>query len=72
MKITCNRRSWVVMHSLNDNSVPLSHPNHVKALQPQAQMCILDSWGHLIWIGKHAAEYDDALVHFLDKSSGGA
>ncbi|WP_246245884.1 alpha/beta fold hydrolase [Paenibacillus lemnae] len=58
----------LVMHSQNDSSVPLSHPNHVKALQPHSQICILDSWGHLIWIGKHAAEYDNALITFLSRN----
>ncbi|UVI29707.1 alpha/beta fold hydrolase [Paenibacillus spongiae] len=57
----------LIMHSQNDRSVSLSHPENVKALIPQSEMCILDSWGHLIWIGKHATEYDDALISFLSR-----
>lgn len=57
----------LIMHSKNDRTVPLSHAEYAKAYIPQAEQCILDSWGHLIWIGKHAVEYDDALVLFLKR-----
>ncbi|WP_274363537.1 alpha/beta fold hydrolase [Paenibacillus thermotolerans] len=57
----------LIMHSQYDSSVPLSHPENAKALIPRSETCILDSWGHLIWIGKHAAEYDHALISFLSR-----
>ncbi|USB35167.1 alpha/beta hydrolase [Paenibacillus sp. YPG26] len=57
----------LIMHSHNDRLVSLSHPSYAKARIPNSQMCILDSWGHLIWMGKHAAEYDDTLISFLDR-----
>ena len=59
----------LIIHSQNDNSVSLSHPENAKALIPQAEICILDSWGHLIWIGKHAADFDNALISFLSRQS---
>ncbi|MEK5059205.1 alpha/beta hydrolase [Paenibacillus sp. FSL H7-0326] len=59
----------LIMHSNHDSSVPISHPQTARELIPHSEMCILDSWGHLIWIGKHAAEYDDALISFLTRSS---
>jgi Predicted hydrolases or acyltransferases (alpha/beta hydrolase superfamily) len=57
----------LIMHSQNDGSVPLSHPEYVKKLIPNAEMLLLDSWGHLIWIGKHASEYDEGLISFLSR-----
>nr|WP_188996151.1 alpha/beta hydrolase [Paenibacillus nasutitermitis] len=57
----------LIMHSQNDSSVSLSHPNHAKTLLSKSEMCILDSWGHLIWIGKHAAEFDAALISFISR-----
>lgn len=57
----------LIMHSLNDSSVPLSHPENAKASIPHSEVCLLDSWGHLLWIGKHSAEYDHALVSFLSR-----
>lgn len=60
----------LIMHSQNDSSVPLSHPENAKALIPHSELCLLDSWGHLLWIGKHSAEYDQALVSFLSRQHG--
>ncbi|QYR19223.1 alpha/beta hydrolase [Paenibacillus sp. sptzw28] len=57
----------LIMHSQNDSAVPLSHLENAKALIPLSEVFILDSWGHLIWIGKHAAEYDNALISFLSR-----
>jgi pimeloyl-ACP methyl ester carboxylesterase len=55
----------LIIRSQNDSSVPLSHLENAKALIPRSEIVTLDSWGHLIWIGKHANEYDDALISFL-------
>ncbi|NOU98613.1 alpha/beta fold hydrolase [Paenibacillus planticolens] len=61
----------LIMHSQNDSSVSLIHPENAKALIPNSEICMLDSWGHLIWIGKHAAEYDNALISFLSLRNNG-
>ncbi|WP_151735810.1 alpha/beta fold hydrolase ['Paenibacillus yunnanensis' Narsing Rao et al. 2020] len=57
----------LIMHSQNDKSVSLSHPENARELVPQSEVVILDSWGHLIWIGKHAAEFNSALISFLSR-----
>lgn len=57
----------LVMHSQNDKVVSLFHPENAKKLVPQSEIVILDSWGHLIWIGKHAAKYDSELISFLSR-----
>lgn len=59
----------LIMHSKNDNLVPISHPLNAREMIPRSEEIILDSWGHLIWIGKHATEYDDALISFLSRLS---
>lgn len=57
----------LIMHSKNDKLVSISHPENAKAKVPQSEAVILDSWGHLIWLGKHAAEYNNALISFLSR-----
>lgn len=59
----------LIMHSQNDSSVPLCHPENAKTLIPHSEVCLLDSWGRLLWIGKHSAEYDQALVSFYRVST---
>jgi pimeloyl-ACP methyl ester carboxylesterase len=58
----------LIMHSKNDSVVPLTHVEHAKRYIPNAEMVVLDSWGHLIWIGKHALDFDERLVSFLSSS----
>lgn len=64
-KLAAIQAPTLLMHSCNDSSVPISHEENAKSLIPHSELCVLDSWGHLIWIGKHADEYDDALISFL-------
>ncbi|SFF05315.1 Pimeloyl-ACP methyl ester carboxylesterase [Paenibacillus algorifonticola] len=55
----------LIMHSKNDRSVAPSHAEYAKAHIVHSEAFILDSWGHLIWIGKHAAEFDRKQIAFL-------
>lgn len=55
----------LIMHSRNDNAVPVSHAEHAAKHIPHSELYILDSWGHLIWIGKHADDYEAKLLSFL-------
>lgn len=55
----------LILHSKNDGFIPLEHPNHALENIPQAKMSLLDSWGHLIWIGKLSNERDQKLLSFL-------
>ncbi|MHA6481827.1 alpha/beta fold hydrolase [Paenibacillus sp. strain BS8-2] len=68
-ELTAIQSRTLIMHSWNDSSVSQAHPEHAKALIPESEVCMLDSWGHLIWIGKHAAEFDDALLSFLARNN---
>ncbi|MET3287479.1 UNVERIFIED_CONTAM: pimeloyl-ACP methyl ester carboxylesterase [Brevibacillus sp. OAP136] len=60
----------LIMHSVHDASVPVEHARHAHRLIPGAQLCELDSWGHLIWLGKRAADVSQKLLAFLDALGG--
>jgi pimeloyl-ACP methyl ester carboxylesterase len=55
----------LILHSKHDGSVPLEHAYHAYENIASSQLCLLDSWGHLIWIGKSAEEMNEKLVGFL-------
>ncbi|WP_341279640.1 alpha/beta hydrolase [Paenibacillus sp. FSL H8-0537] len=55
----------LIMHSKNDRSVTPSHAKNAKAHIVHSEAFILDAWGHLIWIGKHAAEFERKQIAFL-------
>ncbi|KML41782.1 alpha/beta fold hydrolase [Cytobacillus firmus] len=56
----------LILHSKNDGFIPLEHPFHAHQNIPHSEISVLDSWGHLIWIGKLASERDEKLVSFLE------
>ncbi|MGO0062709.1 alpha/beta fold hydrolase [Brevibacillus fluminis] len=60
----------LIMHSVHDASVPVEHARHAHRHIPGAQLCELDSWGHLIWLGKGAADVSQKLLAFLDAAGG--
>ncbi|MED1121226.1 alpha/beta hydrolase [Bacillus atrophaeus] len=60
----------LIMHSLNDGLVQQSHANHAKEHIPDAVLCLLHSWGHLIWLGIAAAETDSMVLDFLESQTG--
>lgn len=55
----------LIMHSKNDGSVPLDHPYHAHENITDSQLCLLESWGHLIWMGGVSKDVDKHLFHFL-------
>lgn len=57
----------LIMHSIHDASVSATHARYAHQHIPTAQLCELDSWGHLIWIGKGKAKMYHELFAFLDK-----
>ncbi|WP_031546232.1 alpha/beta fold hydrolase [Salinicoccus luteus] len=61
----------LIIHSRNDASVPTDHPIHAHENIPDSRLIMTESWGHLIWLGKHAEEIDEAVVKFLEHPSGG-
>lgn len=55
----------LIMHSQYDGAVPLEHAYHANRQIPQSELFILNSWGHLIWLGKESEEVDKKLLDFL-------
>lgn len=55
----------LIMHSKYDSSVPLAHAHFAHENIPASELCLLDSWGHLIWLGNTSEKTDEALIHFL-------
>ncbi|GGE60863.1 putative hydrolase YcgS [Priestia taiwanensis] len=64
-RITC---PTLILHSKNDHAVQMEHPNHAHAYIPNSTLCILDTWGHLIWLGKGSEKTHEELIAFLKKS----
>ncbi|MFC3886244.1 alpha/beta fold hydrolase [Bacillus songklensis] len=60
--ITC---PTLIMHSQYDGAVPLEHAYYASKLIPRSELFLLNSWGHLIWLGKEAEELDKKLLDFL-------
>ncbi|RKD75170.1 pimeloyl-ACP methyl ester carboxylesterase [Sinobaca qinghaiensis] len=61
-KITC---PVLVQHSQNDASVDIAHMYHVGNHVSQAELQPLNTWGHLIWLGKHSDQMKEKLKQFL-------
>jgi pimeloyl-ACP methyl ester carboxylesterase len=55
----------LIMHSKYDGSVSLTHPYYAYEHIPFSELCLLGSWGHLIWLGKTSSETDEKMIHFL-------
>jgi pimeloyl-ACP methyl ester carboxylesterase len=60
--VTC---PTLIMHSKHDGSVPLEHPYYAHENISSSELCLLDSWGHLIWLGKSSNETDENIINFL-------
>ncbi|MEK5083432.1 alpha/beta fold hydrolase [Bacillus sp. FSL H8-0515] len=56
----------LIMQSVYDGFVDLSHAHHAKEHIPDAALCLLHTWGHLIWLGKEAAQTDSIILEFLE------
>ncbi|GAB2571392.1 alpha/beta fold hydrolase [Gracilibacillus alcaliphilus] len=55
----------LIMHSKNDSAVPLQHACYADQQISDSQLCLLDSWGHLIWLGHDSNHVHEKLVKFL-------
>lgn len=58
----------LIMHSIHDASVPVEHARHAHRVIPNARLCELDSWGHLIWLGASIDVMGEQLFSFLDNA----
>ncbi|GAB3808978.1 alpha/beta fold hydrolase [Virgibacillus kimchii] len=57
----------LIMHSINDASVSVEHAYFAHENISHSKLNLLDTWGHLIWLGKDADETNDRVVRFLNK-----
>ncbi|MCM3764499.1 alpha/beta fold hydrolase [Neobacillus niacini] len=60
--ITC---PTLIMHSKFDGSVPIDHAYFAHQQIASSKLCLLDSWGHLIWLGNSSDETDEKINTFL-------
>ncbi|QVY62377.1 alpha/beta fold hydrolase [Cytobacillus gottheilii] len=58
----------LILHSAFDGSVPLEHAYYAAEKISDAKIYVLDSWGHLIWLGKSASDMNEALMEFLNNN----
>lgn len=63
LAVTC---PTLIMHSKHDGSVPLEHPFFAYENISSSELCLLETWGHLIWLGKSSRETDENLIPFLE------
>lgn len=54
-----------IIHSKHDRAVPVRHAYHAKRLIPHAQLSILNSPGHLIWVGRQARKNERHIERFI-------
>lgn len=59
----------LIMHSKFDGAVSLEHPHYARQQITHSELCILKSWGHLIWLGQEAKTVDRKLIDFLTSYS---
>lgn len=59
----------LIMHSKNDGFISLDHPQYALTKIVDSHLHLVDSWGHLIWIGKLAQATDEKLISFLRSNS---
>lgn len=64
-KIIC---PTLIIHSENDNSVSLEHPENANRLIENSEIEILQNkWGHLFWIGTGSKESIEKTIKFIEK-----
>ncbi|WP_269775347.1 alpha/beta fold hydrolase [Bacillus siamensis] len=56
----------LIMQSVYDGLIDKSHAYYAKKHIPDAALYLLQSWGHLIWLGKEATETDRIILGFLE------
>lgn len=57
----------LIMHSKYDAAVPMEHAQYAKHFISNTELCVLESWGHLIWLGKGSEVIHDTLLSFLKR-----
>ncbi|WP_404451919.1 alpha/beta hydrolase [Virgibacillus necropolis] len=59
----------LIMHSKHDGAVSLEHAHYAHQQILGSKLCILESWGHLIWLGEGSKDIKGKLVDFLTRHS---
>jgi len=55
----------LIVHSQHDHSVPFAHALHAQNQIAGAELFEAQTWGHLIWLGKGAADVERKVIDFL-------
>ncbi|MDX2444838.1 MAG: alpha/beta hydrolase [Bacteroidales bacterium] len=64
LKITC---PTLIIHSKNDNSVSLEHPENANRMIENSKIEILQNeWGHLFWIGTDSKKSIEKTIEFIE------
>lgn len=64
-KISC---PTLIIHSNNDNNVPISHAVHASKNIKNSVLRILNNqWGHMIWVGKDSETGIKRIIEFIEK-----
>jgi len=63
--LTSIKSPTLIMHSENDGFIPLEHPQTALEKIGNSELHLVDSWGHLIWIGNSAENTNQKLISFL-------
>jgi len=63
-KIEC---PTLIIHSKNDNSVSIDHPEHANKMIKTSILEILNNeWGHLFWIGRDSQKFIAIITKFIE------
>lgn len=55
----------LIQHSKHDSAVSLEHAHYAYQQIPDSKLCLTDTWGHLIWLGKGSEKVNKKLIKFL-------
>lgn len=58
----------LILHSKNDSVVPIDHAHNARKNISNSKLFLLDTWGHLIWLGKGSEQLHEKLLQFLDNN----
>ncbi|MYL46383.1 alpha/beta fold hydrolase [Virgibacillus halodenitrificans] len=62
MAVTC---PTLIQHSKHDGAVPLEHAYYAHQQISNSTLCLLDAWGHLIWLGEGSEKTSKEILEFL-------
>lgn len=62
----------LILHSINDNSVPFEHAEYARQLIPHSETAAIDNaWGHMLWIGQGSDEAIRQTLGFIHRRKHG-